>query len=89
MSDRNEHIDFEEEPIVEQDKRYSMVRDGVMVANDHTALREYEKYANIQRERHQEINRLRDDVDTLKEDMSDIKSMLTELVNAQNSKKES
>lgn len=70
----------QEELVVEDDDRYAMVDRGVIVARDRTALREYQKQAKRQKDKQNEINSLREDVDELKSNMSEIHSMLKELV---------
>ena len=69
-----------EELTVSGDNRYSKVASGSIVAKDRMALNEYRrKKENVDMERGV-INNIRQDVDGLKNDVSDIKMLLTKLI---------
>ena len=69
-----------EELTVSVDNRYSKVASGSIVAKDRMALNEYRrKKENVDMERGV-INNIRQDVDGLKSDVSDIKMLLTKLI---------
>lgn len=68
--------DYVEERVVEDDDRYVQVSKGVLVARDRTALREYQKQANRQKQKQNRINRLEEDVENLKSDMNDVNGKL-------------
>ena len=70
----------EEELEVRGDHRYVKVASGSIVAKDRMALNEYRtRKANNDMERGV-INNIRQDVDGLKSDVSDIKMLLTKLI---------
>ena len=72
-----------EELTVSTDRRYAKVASGSIVLKDRMALNEYRaKKANNDMERGV-INNIRQDVDELKSDMSDIKMLLTKLIEDQ------
>ena len=70
----------DEELTVSSDRRYVKVASGSIVLKDRMALNEYRaKKANNDMERGV-INNIRQDVDGLKSDVSDIKMLLTKLI---------
>ena len=70
----------DEELTVSSDRRYVKVASGSIVAKDRMALNDYRtKKSNNDMERGV-INNIRQDVDDLKGDMSDIKMLLTKLI---------
>lgn len=69
-----------EERTVADDERYAMVSKGILVAKDRSALNEYKKKAEKQKDNNKTLNTLRRDVDNLQSDISDIKSMLTQIL---------
>ena len=68
------------EEVIDNDNRYVKVAAGMVVARDLDALNDYKrKKENIDKEKGV-INNIRQDVDELKGDMSDIKMLLTKLI---------
>ena len=68
------------EQVISDDNRYVKVATGMVVARDLDALNDYKrKKENIDKEKGV-INNIRQDVDELKGDMSDIKMLLTKLI---------
>ena len=68
------------EQVISDDNRYVKVAAGMVVARDLDALNDYKrKKENIDKEKGV-INNIRQDVDELKGDMSDIKMLLTKLI---------
>ena len=69
-----------EELTVSVDNRYSKVASGSIVAKDRMALNEYKRKKENNDMERGVINNIRQDVDELKGDMSDIKMLLTKLI---------
>ena len=69
-----------EELTVSVDNRYSKVASGSIVAKDRMALNEYRRKKENNDMERGVINNIRQDVDELKGDMSDIKMLLTKLI---------
>ena len=68
------------EQVISDDNRYVKVATGMVVARDLDALNDYKRRKeNIDKEKGV-INNIRQDVDELKGDMSDIKMLLTKLI---------
>lgn len=68
------------EQVISDDNRYVKVAAGMVVARDLDALNDYKrKKENIDKEKGV-INNIRQDVDGLKSDVSDIKMLLTKLI---------
>ena len=68
------------EQVISDDNRYVKVATGMVVARDLDALNDYKrKKENIDKEKGV-INNIRQDVDGLKSDVSDIKMLLTKLI---------
>ena len=68
------------EQVISDDNRYVKVAAGMVVARDLDALNDYKrKKENIDKEKGV-INNIRQDVDGLKNDISDIKMLLTKLI---------
>ena len=68
------------EQVISDDNRYVKVATGMVVARDLDALNDYKrKKENIDKEKGV-INNIRQDVDGLKNDISDIKMLLTKLI---------
>ena len=68
------------EQVIGDDNRYVKVATGMVVARDLDALNDYKRRKeNIDKEKGV-INNIRQDVDELKGDMSDIKMLLTKLI---------
>ena len=68
------------EQVISDDNRYVKVAAGMVVGRDLDALNDYKrKKENIDKEKGV-INNIRQDVDELKGDMSDIKMLLTKLI---------
>ena len=68
------------EQVISDDNRYVKVATGMVVARDLDALNDYKRRKeNIDKEKGV-INNIRQDVDELKSDMSDIKMLLTKLI---------
>ena len=69
-----------EELTVSVDNRYSKVASGSIVAKDRMALNEYRRRKENDDMEQGVINNIRLDVDGLKNDISDIKMLLTKLI---------
>ena len=69
-----------EELTVSVDNRYSKVASGSIVAKDRMALNEYKRKKDNNDMERGVINNIRQDVDGLKNDISDIKMLLTKLI---------
>ena len=69
-----------EELTVSVDNRYSKVASGSIVAKDRMALNEYRRRKENDDMEQGVINNIRQDVDGLKNDISDIKMLLTKLI---------
>jgi hypothetical protein len=69
-----------EELTVSTDRRYAKVASGSIVAKDRMALNEYRTKKSNNDMEQSVINNIRQDVDGLKSDMSDIKMLLTKLI---------
>ena len=69
-----------EELTVSVDNRYSKVASGSIVAKDRMALNEYKRKEENNDMERGVINNIRQDVDGLKNDISDIKMLLTKLI---------
>ena len=69
-----------EELKVRGDNRYVKVASGSIVAEDRMALNEYRRKKESDEMEKGVINNIRQDVDELKSDMSDIKMLLTKLI---------
>ena len=69
-----------EELTVSVDNRYSKVASGSIVAKDRMALNEYKRKKENNDMERGVINNIRQDVDGLKNDISDIKMLLTKLI---------
>ena len=68
------------EQVISDDNRYVKVAAGMVIARDLDALNDYKrKKENIDKEKGV-INNIRQDVDGLKSDVSDIKMLLTKLI---------
>ena len=68
------------EQVISDDNRYVKVATGMVVARDLDALNDYKRRKeNIDKEKGV-INNIRQDVDGLKSDVSDIKMLLTKLI---------
>ena len=72
------------EEVVSDDNRYVKVATGMIVARDLQALNEYKKKKEVVDNEKGVINNIRQDVDGLKGDMSDIKMLLTKLIEDKN-----
>ena len=72
------------EEVVGDDNRYVKVATGMIVAGDLQALSEYKKKKEVVDKEKGVINNIRQDVDGLKGDMSDIKMLLTKLIEDKN-----
>ena len=68
------------EEVVSDDNRYVKVATGMVVARDLQSLNEYKKKKEVVDKEKGVINNIRQDVDELKGDMSDIKMLLTKLI---------
>ena len=73
-----------EELTVSVDNRYSKVASGSIVAKDRMALNEYKRKKENNDMERGVINNIRQDVDGLKNDISDIKMLLTKLIEDKN-----
>ena len=73
-----------EELTVSVDNRYSKVASGSIVAKDRMALNEYKRKKENNDMERGVINNIRQDVDELRGDMSDIKMLLTKLIEDKN-----
>ena len=69
-----------EELKVKGDHRYVKVASGSIVAKDRMALNEYKRKKENNDMERGVINNIRQDVDGLKNDISDIKMLLTKLI---------
>ena len=69
-----------EELTVSTDRRYVKVASGSIVAKDRMALNEYKRKKENNDMERGVINNIRQDVDGLKNDISDIKMLLTKLI---------
>jgi hypothetical protein len=69
------------EKIVEDDRRYTQVSKGIMVAHDRSALREYEKSVAVERSKIDRINRLEEKVDDLVSQMEERELKLIDRMN--------
>ena len=72
------------EEVVGDDNRYVKVATGMIVSRDLQALNEYKKKKEVVDKEKGVINNIRQDVDGLKGDMSDIKMLLTKLIEDKN-----
>ena len=72
------------EEVVSDDNRYVKVATGMVVARDLQSLNEYKKKKEVVDKEKGVINNIRQDVDELKGDMSDIKMLLTKLIEDKN-----
>ena len=72
------------EQAVSDDNRYVKVATGMIVARDLQALNEYKKKKAVVDKEKGVINNIRQDVDELRGDMSDIKMLLTKLIEDKN-----
>ena len=72
------------EQVVSDDNRYVKVATGMVVARDLQSLNEYKKKKEVVDKEKGVINNIRQDVDELKGDMSDIKMLLTKLIEDKN-----
>ena len=70
----------DEELTVSSDRRYVKVASGSIVEKDRMALNEYRRKKENNDMERGVINNIRQDVDELKGDMSDIKKLLTKLL---------
>ena len=68
------------EEVVSDDNRYVKVATGMVVARDLQSLNEYKKKKEVVDKEKGVINNIRQDVDELRGDMSDIKMLLTKLI---------
>ena len=73
-----------EELKVRGDNRYVKVASGSIVAQDRMSLNEYKRKKENNEIEKGVINNIRQDVDELKGDMSDIKMLLTKLIEDKN-----
>ena len=69
-----------EELKIRGDNRYVKVASGSIVAQDRMSLNEYRRKKDSNEIKKGVINNIRQDVDELKSDMSDIKMLLTKLI---------
>lgn len=69
---------------VKGDHRYVKVASGSIVAQDRMSLNEYRRKKENNEMEKSVINNIRQDVDGLKNDMSDIKMLLTKLIEDKN-----
>ena len=74
----------DEELTVSSDRRYVKVASGSIVAQDRMSLNEYRRKKENNEMEKSVINNIRQDVDGLKNDMSDIKMLLTKLIEDKN-----
>jgi hypothetical protein len=72
------------EEVVSDDNRYVKVATGMVVARDLQSLNEYKKKKEVVDKEKGVINNIRQDVDELRGDMSDIKMLLTKLIEDRN-----
>ena len=72
------------EEVVSDDNRYVKVATGMVVARDLQSLNEYKKKKEVVDKEKGVINNIRQDVDELRGDMSDIKMLLTKLIEDKN-----
>ena len=72
------------EKVVSDDNRYVKVATGMVVARDLQSLNEYKKKKEVVDKEKGVINNIRQDVDELRGDMSDIKMLLTKLIEDRN-----
>ena len=72
------------EEVVSDDNRYVKVATGMVVARDLQSLNEYKKKKEVVDKEKGVINNIRQDVDGLKNDISDIKMLLTKLIEDKN-----
>ena len=72
------------EEVVGDDNRYVKVASGSIVAEDRMALNEYRRKKESDEMEKGVINNIRQDVDELRGDMSDIKMLLTKLIEDKN-----
>ena len=72
------------EEVVSDDNRYVKVATGMIVARDLQSLNEYKKKKEVVDKEKGVINNIRQDVDELRGDMSDIKMLLTKLIEDRN-----
>ena len=72
------------EKVVNDDNRYVKVATGMVVARDLQSLNEYKKKKKVVDKEKGVINNIRQDVDELRGDMSDIKMLLTKLIEDRN-----
>ena len=72
------------EKVVNDDNRYVKVATGMVVARDLQSLNEYKKKKKVVDKEKGVINNIRQDVDELRGDMSDIKMLLTKLIEDKN-----
>ena len=72
------------EKVVSDDNRYVKIATGMVVARDLQSLNEYKKKKEVVDKEKGVINNIRQDVDELRGDMSDIKMLLTKLIEDKN-----
>ena len=72
------------EKVVGDDNRYVKIATGMVVARDLQSLNEYKKKKEVVDKEKGVINNIRQDVDELRGDMSDIKMLLTKLIEDKN-----
>ena len=72
------------EEVVGDDNRYVKIATGMVVARDLQSLNEYKKKKEVVDKEKGVINNIRQDVDELRGDMSDIKMLLTKLIEDRN-----
>ena len=72
------------EQAVSDDNRYVKVATGMIVARDLQSLNEYKKKKEVVDKEKGVINNIRQDVDELRGDVSDIKMLLTKLIEDKN-----
>jgi len=70
-----------DEKIVADDERYTMVSNGIMVAHDRKALQEYEKRASKNQQEKERLNSIEGRVEQLETSIDEMKGLLHTIVN--------